>query len=99
MVLGTPFTISDTSLGGGPNQRRLQRNGGRPEQFDFIIPNAFAYRSVDVRLEKGFRFAGAHRVSVAIEGINIFSFDNFADIDGEIPTLPSVNRASASAAA
>jgi Carboxypeptidase regulatory-like domain/TonB dependent receptor len=88
---GTPFTINDTSLGGGPNERRLLRNGGRPEQFDFIIPNAFAYRSVDVRLEKGFRFGSTQRVSVAIEGVNIFSFDNFADIDGEIPTLPSVN--------
>jgi hypothetical protein len=88
---GTPFTINDTSLGGGPNQAKLLRNGGQPEQFDFIIPNAFAYRSVDVRLEKGFRFAGAQRLSVAIEGVNIFSFDNFADIDGFIPTLPSVN--------
>ncbi len=46
---------------------------------------------MDVRLEKGFRFAGAQRLSVAIEGVNIFSFDNFADIDGFIPTLPSVN--------
>jgi len=88
---GTPFTINDTSLGGGPNQAKLFRNGGQPEQFDFIIPNAFAYRSVDVRLEKGFRFGGAQRISVAIEGVNIFSFDNFADIDGFIPTLPSVN--------
>ncbi len=88
---GTPYTIDDQSLGGGVNQRRLQRNGGRPEQFTFIIPDAWAYRSLDLQLEKAFRLHDAHQVSVIFQGFNIFSFDNFSGYQGFIPTLPGTN--------
>jgi Carboxypeptidase regulatory-like domain/TonB dependent receptor-like, beta-barrel len=88
---GTPYTIDDQSQGGGVNQRRLLRNGGRPEQFAFIFPDAWAYRSVDLQLEKGFHFGGAHVVSVIFQGFNIFSFDNFSGYQGFIPTLPATN--------
>ena len=88
---GTPYTIDDQSQGGGVNQRQLQRNGGRPEQFTFIIPDAWAYRSVDLQLEKAFRFGGTHAVSVIFQGFNIFSFDNFSGYQGFIPTLPATN--------
>jgi Carboxypeptidase regulatory-like domain/TonB dependent receptor len=88
---GTPYTITDESRGAGPNERVINRNAGRPEQFAFIIPDAWAYRSVDVRLEKAFRFGGTQRFSVAFEGVNIFSYDNFTNYDGFIPTLPSTN--------
>jgi len=88
---GTPYTIDDQSQGGGVNQRRLLRNGGRPEQFAFIFPDAWAYRSVDLQVEKGFHFAGAHVVSVIFQGFNIFSFDNFSGYQGFIPTLPATN--------
>jgi hypothetical protein len=88
---GLPYTIDDQSLGGGVNERRFQRNAGTPTQFDFIIPDAFAYRSVDVRLEKQFRIGGTQRVGLAFEGVNVFSFDNFSNYDGFIPTLPNTN--------
>ena len=88
---GLPFNIDDQSRGGGPNQRRFQRNAGRPEQFDFIIPNAFAYRTVDVRAEKAFRFAARQQVSVIAEAFNVFSFSNYRNFDGFIPTLPATN--------
>ena len=88
---GTPYTIDDQSLGGGVNQRRLLRNGGRPEQFGFIIPDAWAYRSVDLQVEKAFRFRGTQAFSVIFQGFNIFSFDNFSGYQGFIPTLPAVN--------
>ncbi|HEY8549104.1 MAG TPA: carboxypeptidase regulatory-like domain-containing protein [Vicinamibacterales bacterium] len=88
---GTPYTITDESLGAGPNERRVRRNEGRPQQFSFIFPDAWAYRSVDLRAEKQFRIGGMHRISVAIEGVNVFSFDNFTDYDGYIPTLPATN--------
>jgi Carboxypeptidase regulatory-like domain/TonB dependent receptor len=87
---GTPYTIDDQSLGGGVNERVLQRNGGRPEQFTFIFPDAWAYRSVDLHLEKGFHF-GSQVVSVIFQGFNIFSFDNFSGYQGFIPTLPATN--------
>ncbi len=89
---GTPYTLDDQSLGGGPNERRFLRNGARPEQFSFILPDAWAYRSVDVRLEKIFRVGGQHQLSIAAEAFNVFSFDNFTDYDGFRPTLPATNQ-------
>jgi hypothetical protein len=88
---GTPYTIDDQSLGSGPNERRLQRNAGRPEQFGFIIPDAWAYRSMDVQIERAFRFGRSQAVSVIFQGFNIFSFDNFSGYQGFIPTLPATN--------
>lgn len=88
---GTPYNVDDQSRGGGVNERVLSRNGGRPPQYAFIFPDAWAYRSVDLRLEKMFRVGGTSRVSFSIEGVNIFSFDNFKDFDGFIPTLPNTN--------
>jgi len=88
---GTPYTISDNTLGSGPNQQRLLRNGGRPDQFPFIFPDAWAYRAVDLQADKTFRFNGIHQVSLIFQAFNIFSFDNFSGYQGNIPTLPAVN--------
>jgi len=88
---GTPYTINDRSLGSGPNEARLMRNAGRPEQFSFIVPDAWAYRSVDLQVERAFRFGDTHAVSVIFQGFNIFSFDNFSGYQGDIPPLPAVN--------
>jgi hypothetical protein len=88
---GTPFNLDDQSAGGGINERRFLRNGARPEQFDFIIPNAWAYRSVDLRAEKQFVINGRQRIGVAFEGVNVFSFDNFSEYDGFRPTAPNTN--------
>jgi hypothetical protein len=88
---GTPYTIDDQSLGGGVNERRLLRNEGRPDRFSFIIPSAWAYRSMDLQLEKAFRFRGAQQVSVIFQGFNIFSFDNFSGYQGFKPRLPATN--------
>jgi outer membrane receptor protein involved in Fe transport len=88
---GTPYTITDESRGSGVNERQVLRNAGRPEQFTFIIPDAWAYRSVDLQAEKTFRFLGPNQISLIFQGFNIFSFDNFSGYQGLIPTLPSVN--------
>ncbi len=88
---GTPYNLDDQTLGGDVNERRFIRNGGRPEQFDFIIPNAWAYRSVDVRAEKQFVINGTQRLGIAFEGVNVFSFDNFSNYDGFLPTPPATN--------
>ena len=87
----SPYTITDETLGTTADTRVIRRNEGRPIQYDFIIPNAWAYRSVDFRVEKAFRFGGRQQVSVAFEGFNIFSFDNFGGYSGLIPTPPAVN--------
>lgn len=76
---GTPFTINDST---GP-EFRVRRNAGRPEKFDFIIPDAWAYRSVDLRLEKGFQIA-ASSLSLIVEAINVFDFENYGGFDGTL---------------
>jgi hypothetical protein len=88
---GTPYTIDDQSRGGGPNERQFMRNAGHPEQFTFIIPDAWAYRSVDLQVEKTFRFRGTNQISVIFQSFNIFSYDNFSGYQGFIPTLPATN--------
>jgi hypothetical protein len=88
---GTPFNLDDQRQGGGINERRFVRNGGRPEQFGFIIPDAWAYRSVDLRAEKQFVINGTQRLGVSFEGVNVFSFDNFSEYDGFQPTSPNTN--------
>jgi outer membrane receptor protein involved in Fe transport len=88
---GTPYTITDSSRGALADLSHIKRNAGRPDQFDFIIPNAWAYRSVDMQLEKAIKFAGARAVSVIFQGFNVFSFDNFSGYQGNIPTLPLTN--------
>jgi hypothetical protein len=88
---GTPYTIDDQSQGGGVNQRRLQRNAGRPEQFTFIFPDAWAYRSVDLAVEKAFRLPGTHRFALVFQGFNIFNYSNYSGYNGFIATLPNVN--------
>jgi len=88
---GTPYTIDDQSRGSGPNERQFQRNAGRPDQFTFIFPDAWAYRSVDLQVEKTFRFFGTNQISLIFQGFNIFSFDNFSGYQGFIPTLPATN--------
>jgi hypothetical protein len=88
---GTPYTITDESRGTTADLRQVRLNEGRPDQFGFIIPDAWAYRSVDLQIEKAFRFAGRHAVSAIFQGFNIFSFDNFSGYQGFIPTLPATN--------
>jgi hypothetical protein len=50
--------------------------GFAPEKHSFIIPDAFAYRMVDVRLRKDFLRARGNRVGVSAEVFNLFNFDN-----------------------
>ncbi len=81
---GLGFTIADFSQGGAFGQFNILLNAGRPD-------HKLAFRSVDLRLEKVFKFAKTQRVSAAAEGFNIFNYTNDACFDGFIPTLPSTN--------
>lgn len=88
---GTPYTINDQSQGVTADLSHIKRNAGRPDQFGFIFPDAWAYRSVDLQIEKAFRFGQRRAVSLIFQGFNIFSFDNFSGYQGNIPTLPATN--------
>jgi outer membrane receptor protein involved in Fe transport len=73
---GTGYTIHDQTLGTGPGQVIHRYFEGRPEKKSFIIPNAWAFRSVDLRLEKAFAFAD-QRLSLVAEAFNVFDFENY----------------------
>jgi hypothetical protein len=49
---------------------------GKPKKQDFIIPGAFAYRNVDLRLAKDFPSFGAGTVSVTGDLFNVFNYQN-----------------------
>jgi hypothetical protein len=83
LASGLGFTIADNSLGSGPNQARILLYAGRP-------PDVFNYKTVDLRVEKIFRF-GSQQASVALEAFNLFDWTNFGCYDGFIPVLPAVN--------
>jgi hypothetical protein len=84
---GVPFTVFDNSH----DPFTVRWNEGRADKKDFIIPNAWVYRSVDLRLE--WQAPAIHDVAVTLlaEGFNIFDFDNFSNFDADVPRLPNVN--------
>jgi len=75
---GTPYNVFD-----GRGQFFVFRpNGGRPDKDNFIIPNAFAYRNLDLRLTKNFQVFGNQELQLYVDAINIFDFYNFSGYDG-----------------
>ena len=86
---GTPYNIDDQSQGGGVNERQFIRNGGRPDQFWFIFPDAWAYRSVDFRFRKDFPQFNGTRLGVTLDMFNVFNYKNFGcyDTGFQSPTL------------
>lgn len=77
---GAPYSIPDASAGWDRFVYRF--NEGRPKKYDFIIPNAWAYRSVDLRVEWDAP-AIADRVHLGIlaEAFNLFDFNNYVYAD------------------
>ena len=85
---GVPFTIFDDSTA----PFTVRWNEGRPEKHDFIIPDAWAYRSVDLRLEwQAPPIANDVRVSLIAEGFNVLNYDNGSCFDASVPRLPATN--------
>ncbi len=75
---GTPYDVFD---GTGPNFVYRPGAGERIKE-NFIIPNAFAYRNLDLRLTKKFEVFGAQQLELYVDAINIFDFYNFSGYDG-----------------
>lgn len=67
---GTPYHIWGAP--GGPLWNQF-----RPEKKDFILPNAFAYRQVDLRLSKEFETWNGQTLELMLDAINVFDFKNY----------------------
>jgi outer membrane receptor for ferrienterochelin and colicin len=71
---GLPFNVFNCPTASNPN---ICWNGGRPEKHDFIIPNAWAYRQVDLRLTKAFEVPYGDSIEIVFDAINVFGFKNY----------------------
>jgi len=80
---GSAFTAVDATDGFGPDQ--IQFRAEYPEKQSFIFSDAFAYRMIDLRLERNFSLSGNRRVGVVGELFNAFNFDNFSCFRDFIP--------------
>lgn len=86
---GVPFTIFDASQ---PGTFVVRWNEGRSEQQDFVVPDTWAYRSVDLRLEwDAPPIADRVRIGLTAESFNVLDYDNNGCFESFKPTLPAVN--------
>ena len=51
--------------------------GSYPRRYDFILPNFWAYRQVDLALSKEFRIGKEQALEVRADAFNIFNFTNY----------------------
>ena len=90
-TLAIPFDIQFSGLltlgSGNPFQTfgpGIQPNTSYayPPKYDFIIPNAFAFRNVDIKLAKSVRMFSAQSVGLLAEVFNVFNFHNYGCFEG-----------------
>jgi len=78
---GTPFTYTDCTEGW--DVCRTYFNGARPEKKDFILQDAWAYRSVDLRLSWRLpKLVDGIDIDLMAEGFNVLDLDNYTCFDG-----------------
>lgn len=73
---GVPYNVYDVTNGWDYSQRHFYFGGGRPLKYSFIIPDFWAYRSVDLKLQKDVKI-GKSRLGVNVEALNIFNYHNY----------------------
>ena len=79
---GTPFNVFD-----GTGSRFYYRpSSAYPDKENFIIPNAFAYRNLDLRLTKSIDLWDAGELQLYVDAINIFDFYNYSGFNGDAGT-------------
>ncbi|MCS6625582.1 TonB-dependent receptor [Roseibacterium beibuensis] len=76
LASGKPFTGFNPGSGGKPMWFEFY-----PEKRSFILPNAFAYRQVDLRLTKEFQVWGGDIVEFTFDAINVFDFKNYSSFN------------------
>ncbi len=101
--LGSGLTITATDFTGGRGQYQQVTYVYQPPTRPFLgIGRVFANQNMDLRLEKGFSFGGAQRVSLSADLYNVFNSRNFGCYNGTINPPnepPNVNFGRADCAA
>ena len=88
------------NLGSGTRYDRGDRfglefepGGFTPERHSFIIPNAFAYRNVDLRLRKEFLNLRGSRMGITADLFNAFNWQNYGCYNTSNPSDPNFGTA------
>ena len=72
---GAPFQTSGSGI--QPNTQYA-----RPEKFNFLIPNAWAFRDLDLKFSKTLPPFGGTQLSLQAEVYNVFNFKNYGCFEG-----------------
>lgn len=80
---GLPFHqwACPTAVRPDPSNPDACWNGGRPEKHGFIIPNAWAYRQLDLRLTKSFEVLNGQTIELIVDAINVLNFKNYSGFE------------------
>jgi len=82
---GDPCTTGNRDcLGGNDFPEGKNRNSGDPYKQVFAGIKAWAFRNMDLRIEKGFNTIRGQRIAVIGEVFNVFNFANFGCYDGRV---------------
>jgi len=76
LASGKPFTAFNPGNGGKPLWFEFY-----PEKHSFILPNAWAYRQVDLRLTREFEIPGGDAVELTFDVINLFNYANYSSFN------------------
>ena len=75
ITLGSGNRIAGQDFSGP--QPFFNRGGAEPPKYSFIIPNAFAYRNVDLRLRKDLVPIRGQRLGITADLFNAFNYNNY----------------------
>jgi len=73
---GPLYDYTDYSVYNDWGRAVIRPAAGAPQKSSFIIPNAWAYRSLDLKLQKDIAI-GKTRLGLMFEGINVFNYANW----------------------
>jgi hypothetical protein len=75
LASGTPYDVADASAGW--DQFVYRFNAKYPEKYSFVVPDSWAYRSLDLRIEWEARLGGDLRLGLVGEAFNLLDYDNY----------------------
>lgn len=77
LTLGSGTKADVGNFFNNPGEPPPVLGGFTPPQYSFIIPDAWAFRNLDLRVRKDFpRFSGT-RLAVSLDVFNLFNYQNF----------------------
>ena len=73
---GQPYNLVDVSRGWDQGVK-FRLNAAEPQRHNFILPNFWAFRQVDLRFSKDFQLPNGDELGVILDVINAFNFANY----------------------